>query len=314
MTETQIRKCHERLERFLVDLLEPVGRSERRHWGAVYVRGLLLDGERKSVEPMASRLPDGNVQAMQQFVGQSPWDWKPIWERLGRRMTMELEPESAWVIDDTGFPKQGDHSVGVERQYSGTLGKTGNCQVAVSLHHVGAQGSAALNWRLYLPESWIGDQERRAEAGIPKEVEFHKKWQSALEMIDEVRGWGLADRIVVADAGYGDATEFRDGLEARKLPYVVGVSSQVGVWAKPPKIHLPEYGGGNARNSGCGGKTQTGAEEAQTHYRGLHADDWQLPVAHPRFPLAPGHDGQADRIQRGVAGQRALDAAYPGAV
>ena len=243
MTETQIRKCHERLERFLVDLLEPVGRSERRHWGAVYVRGLLLNGERKSVEPMASRLPDGNVQAMQQFIGQSPWDWPPIWERLGRRMTAELEPESAWAIDDTGFPKQGDHSVGVERQYSGTLGKTGNCQVAVSLHHVGAQGSAALNWRLYLPETWIGDQERRAEAGIPKEVEFQKKWQLALEMIDEVRGWGLADRMVVADAGYGDATEFRDGLEARKLPYVVGVSSQVGVWAKPPKIHIPEYSG-----------------------------------------------------------------------
>ena len=180
---------------------------------------------------------------MQQFVGQSPWDWKPIWERLGRRMTAELEPESAWVIDDTGFPKQGDHSVGVERQYSGTLGKTGNCQVAVSLHHVGAQGSAVLNWRLYLPESWTKDRERRAEAGIPEEVEFQKKWQLALEMIDEVRGWGLADRIVVADAGYGDATEFRDGLEARQLSYAVGVSSQVGVWAKPPKIHIPEHSG-----------------------------------------------------------------------
>ena len=201
MIDAQIRKCHERLERFLVDLLEPVGRSERRHWGAVYVRGLLLDGERKSVEPMALRLPDGNVQAMQQFVGQSPWDWKPIGERLSRRMTAELEPEAAWVLEDTGFPKQGDRSVGVERQYSGTLGKTGNCQVAVSLHHVGAQGSAALNWRLYLPESWTGDSERRAEAGIPDQVEFKKKWQLALEMIDEVREWGLADRIVVADAG-----------------------------------------------------------------------------------------------------------------
>src|ERR1035441_4629918 len=197
MTDTQIRKCHERLERFLVDLLEPVGRSERRHWGAVYVRGLLLDGERKSVEPMASRLPDGNVQAMQQFIGQSPWDWPPIWERLARRMTAELEPESAWAIDDTGFPKQGDHSVGVERQYSGTLGKTGNCQVAVSLHHVGAQGSAALNWR----------------------VDLQGRGKLALEMIDEGRGWGLTDRIVVADAGYGDATEFRDALEARKLSY-----------------------------------------------------------------------------------------------
>src|ERR1035437_2752819 len=105
MTDAQIRKCHERLERFLVDLLEPVGRSERRHWGAVYVRGLLLDGERKSVEPMALRLPDGNVQAMQQFVGQSPWDWKPIWERLSRRMTAELEPESSLGPGRHGLPE-----------------------------------------------------------------------------------------------------------------------------------------------------------------------------------------------------------------
>src|ERR1700686_3928832 len=181
MTDAQIRKCHERLERFLVDLLEPVGRSERRYWGAVYVRGLLLDGERKSIEPMVSRMPEGNVQALQQFVGQSPW---------------ELEPDPVWVVDDTGFPKKGDHSVGVERQYSGTLGKTANCQVAVSLHHVGAQGSAALNWRLYLPESWTKDRERRAEAGIPAEDAFKKSRPLALKMIDEVRARGLADRIV----------------------------------------------------------------------------------------------------------------------
>jgi hypothetical protein len=136
MTDAQLARCRKRLEQFLVDLLEPVGRSERRHWGAVYVRGLLLDGERKSVEPMAKRLPDGNEQAMQQFVGQSPWEWQSVWERLARRMVKELEPDAVWVIDDTGFPKQGGHSVGVERQYSGTLGKTANCQVAVSLHEV----------------------------------------------------------------------------------------------------------------------------------------------------------------------------------
>src|ERR1700675_2717096 len=198
MTETQIRKCHERLERFLVDLLEPVGRSERRHWGAVYVRGLLLDGERKSIEPMASRLPDGNVQAMQQFVGQSPWDWKPIWERLSRRMTAELEPEAAWVIDDTGFPKQGEHSVGVARQYSGTLGRTGNCQIAVSLHEVCTEGAAVLSWRLYLPESWANDPQRLAEAGIPEEVKFRKKWELAVEMIYEARGWDFTDRIIAS--------------------------------------------------------------------------------------------------------------------
>ena len=223
MTEVQIKKCRERLKQFLVDLLEPVGRSERRHWGSVYVRGLLLNGERKSIEPMAERLPEGNVQAMQQFVGQSPWDWNPVWERLAQRMTKELEPDSAWVIDDTGFPKQGEHSVGVERQYSGTLGKIGNCQVAVSLHHVGEMGNTVLGWRLYLPESWANDVQRREQAGIPNDVVFKPKWQQALDVIDQVRGWGLPDRLVIADAGYGDTTEFRDALEARQLSYVVGI-------------------------------------------------------------------------------------------
>ena len=243
MNESQIEKRRRRLEQFLVDLLDPVGRSERRHWACVYVRGLLLDGGRKSIEPMASRLPEGNVQAMQQLVGQSPWEWNPVWERLGRRMAAELEPEPVWVVDDTGFPKQGEHSVGVERQYSGTLGKTANCQVAVSLHHVGEQGSAVLGWRLYLPESWTRDKKRREAAGIPSDLVFKTKWQLALDIIDQVRSWGLPDRVVVADAGYGEATDFRDALESRKLPYVVGIAPQLGVWGKPPKVKIPDYGG-----------------------------------------------------------------------
>ena len=218
MTDAQVEKCRKRLEQFLKDLLEPVGRSERRHWGAVYIRGLLLNGERKSIEPLADRSEEGNVQALQQFVGQSPWDWMPLWERLAKRMTAELEPDPVWVIDDTGFPKQGKHSVGVERQYSGTLGKVGNCQVAVSLHHVGEQGSTVLGWRVYLPESWTKEGKRREEAGIPEEVVFKTKWQLSLDMIDQVRAWGLPNRIVVADAGYGDTTEFREELEARRTP------------------------------------------------------------------------------------------------
>ena len=201
MTEKQIAKSRQRLEQFLEDLLEPVGRTERRHWGGVYVRGLLQDGERKSIEPMAARMRDGNVQAMQQFVGQSPWQWAEVWARLGRRMTAELEPDSAWVMDDTGFPKQGEDSVGVARQYSGTLGKTGNCQVAVSLHHAGEQGNTVLGWRLYLPESWANDQERRQAVGVPKGVVFKRKWELALELIEQARSWGLADRIVLADGG-----------------------------------------------------------------------------------------------------------------
>lgn len=239
MTPAQMERCRRRLEQFLVELLEPVGRSERRQWGGVYVRGLLLDGERKSIEPLAQRLPEGNVQAMQQFIGQSPWDWNPVWEKLGKRMTAELEPDAAWVIDDTGFPKQGTHSVGMERQYSGTLGKTGNCQVAVSVHHVGEQGNAPLGWRLYLPEGWANDAERRAEAGIPKEIVFRKKWELALEIIDQIRAWGVPDEVVLADAGYGDATELREGLQQRGLSYAVGITPQLGVWLKPPKLTVP---------------------------------------------------------------------------
>ncbi len=246
MTEKQIAKSRQRLEQFLEDLLEPVGRAERRHWGGVYVRGLLQDGERKSIEPMAARMRDGNVQAMQQFVGQSPWQWEEVWARLGRRMTAELEPDSAWVVDDTGFPKQGEDSVGVARQYSGTLGKTGNCQVAVSLHHVGGQGNTVLGWRLYLPESWANDQERRQAVGVPKGVVFKRKWELTLELIDQARSWGLADRIVLADGGYGESTEFRDELEARDLRYVVGIGPNVGVWTKPPKGKIPKYSGRGA--------------------------------------------------------------------
>jgi SRSO17 transposase len=236
MTESEIAKCRKRLEQFLADLLEPLGRRERRHWSSVYVRGLLLDGERKSIEPLAARLPEGNVQAMQQLIGQSPWAWAPVWERLAQRMTAELAPEPVWVIDDTGFPKQGRHSVGVARQYSGTLGKTANCQVAVSLHQVGSEASALLDWRLYLPESWTEDPERRAQAGIPAAVKFQSKWQLALELIDEVRTWGLRGRVVLADAAYGESTEFRQGLAARHLPYAVGIPSTVRVWTQPPRL------------------------------------------------------------------------------
>ena len=142
MTEKQTKQCRERLQRFLAEMLNSLGRRERQHWGSVYIRGLLLDGERKSVGAMVSRLPDGNEQNLQQFVSHSPWAWEPLWRRLALKLHGAFVT-TAWVIDDTGFPKQGIHSVAVHRQYSGTLGKRANCQVAVSLHAAGLHGSSA---------------------------------------------------------------------------------------------------------------------------------------------------------------------------
>jgi len=144
------------------------------------IRGLLLDGERKSIEPMAARLPDGNVQALQQFVGQSPWDHHPVRKKLAERMIAEMVPAVAWIVDDTGFPKQGKHSVGVARQYSGTLGKTGNCQIAVSLHLATADDCMPVNFEIYLPKTWTDDPLRMMEAGVPSGYCFKPKMADRL--------------------------------------------------------------------------------------------------------------------------------------
>jgi SRSO17 transposase len=275
MTESEIEKCRERLEQFLAGLLEPQGRREQRHWSSVYVRGLLLDGERKSIEPLAARLPEGNVQAMQQLIGQSPWPWTPIWQRLAQRMTAELMPDPVWVIDDTGFPKQGHHSVGVARQYSGTLGKTANCQVAVSLHQTGTEESVILGWRLYLPESWTEDPQRRAEAGIPAEVKFLTKWQLALELIDEARGWGLRCGVVLGDAGYGESTEFRQGLETRQLPYALGIPCTLRVWPKPPRLRPAPGRGRRSTVYHYGEQRPWAVREVATRARGWKQVRWR---------------------------------------
>lgn len=228
-----MKRCRDRLESFLAEMLAPLGRKERLYWGRLYIRGLLLDGERKSIGAMLSRLPDGNGQNLQQFVSQSPWPWQQLWQRLAIKLDRAFTA-TAWIIDDTGFPKQGSHSVGVHRQYSGTLGKKGNCQVAVSLHQAGPQGSSAIGWRLYLPQVWANDEQRRSKAGVPNEVAFRKKWELALELIDKAVEWGLSSHVVLADAGYGDITDFRRGLQQRNLAYAVGVTSQVRVWLEPP--------------------------------------------------------------------------------
>ena len=219
LSEGRLAAVRGRLEAFADDMFDgAIGRSEQRRWGGVYLRGLMLDGKRKSIEPMAARLADGDEQCLQQFVNQSPWDERVVRANLARRMCAEIEP-SVWVIDDTGFAKKGRWSVGVARQYCGTLGRVDNCQIGVSISAAGDQASCPINWRIFLPEEWDADAERRAKAHVPDDVGHREKWRLALDMIDEARGWGVEPEVVATDAAYGDITAFRRGLSERGIGY-----------------------------------------------------------------------------------------------
>ncbi len=234
MKTREIERLQLKLEAFLADIVLPMGRKERREHAEEYLRGLLMDGERKSIEPMASRMSDGDVQALQQFVNQSPWSSEKVRASLARKVEQEFVPEAYWPIDDVSFPKQGQHSVGVARQYCGALGKTANCQVAVTLDLGTEESSTPLDWALYLPEKWVRDPVRRKEAGVPEEITFKTKPELALDLIDEVKAWGLQNRLVLADSGYGDVYKFRQGLRNRGLNYVVQVSGGLMAWTEDP--------------------------------------------------------------------------------
>jgi SRSO17 transposase len=207
---------------FAEEMYGSLARCDQRAKGEQYVRGLLLEGRRKSIQPMAARLADGDEQGLQQFITDSPWKDGPVRRRLATRMTGEIAPVG-WVVDDTGLPKDGRFSPGVAHQYCGALGKTANCQVLVSVNAATDRASCPLGWRLFLPESWDQDEDRRDRARIPEDVRHVPKWQLALGIIDELLGWGLERHVVQADGGYGDITRFRMGLEERDLRYVVQV-------------------------------------------------------------------------------------------
>jgi len=170
------------------------------------------------------------------------------------------DPTGIFVIDDTTFPKQGKHSVGVQRQHCGALGKKANCQCAVSVHYVGPKGHYPLDMRLYLPEVWLGDKQRLDKAGVPDgERRSLTKGQIALELLDRVRGEGLAGKVVVADAGYGVSGPFRDGLSGRGLHYIVGVTDEMVVFTEKP---IWEPAGRADRPGGTGGRPRTRARLA----------------------------------------------------
>ena len=227
---------------FAEEMYGSLARCDQRAKGEQYVRGLLLEGRRKSIQPMAARLPDGDEQGLQQFITDSPWRDTPVRRRLAVRMSREIGPVG-WVVDDTGLPKDGRFSPGAAHQYCGALGKTANCQVLVSVNAATDQASCPLGWRLFLPKGWDQDEERRERARIPEEIRHVPKWQLALDILDELLGWGLEHRVVQADGGYGDITAFRVGLEERDLEYVVQVKGVTSAQPADATPIAPDYQG-----------------------------------------------------------------------
>ena len=209
-----------------------------------YCTGLLLPGERKSVEPMAALTAPGRTAAQHQsllhFVAQSPWSDQAVLSQVRQIVLPGIEAHGAieaWIIDDTGFPKKGRHSVGVARQYCGQLGKQDNCQAVVSLSIANHHGSLPVAHRLYLPQAWVNDKQRRTKAGIPPDVVFQTKPAIALDQIGKALDAGLPPGIVLADAGYGNDSKFRDAITALGMRYCVGIQSNLLLWkaeAVPP--------------------------------------------------------------------------------
>jgi SRSO17 transposase len=234
VTAKEVGALDKRLDRFLADVTSSLGRSERRHWAKVYLQGLLMEGSRKSIEPMADRIAGADVQSLRQFVGQSPWAVEEIQRLLAQKVVDLLAEPEVWLIDETSFPKAGEASVGVARQSCGALGKIANCQVAVSLHWSTCEASCPLAWRLYLPESWLETPARRAEGKIPEGIGYRGKNQLALDLVDQALAWEVPRLPVVADSAYGNDFDFRASLRERGLQYAVAVEPSTKVWTSDP--------------------------------------------------------------------------------
>jgi SRSO17 transposase len=231
MTAKQVAGIRQQLRAFVEGFGPELGRSERRHWCGKYLEGLLREGERKSIEPMATRV-GGDDQAMQQFVNQSPWDHEAVLFALRRQMfARRTAAEAVLVLDDTSLPKQGRHSVGVARQYCGALGKIANCQSVVTWHWAGPAVHWPLAAQLYLPSIWTEDPARMARAGVPAEAQrFQEKWRIGLALLDSMKPQLPAYRAIVFDAGYGVVLPLLAELEKRGEPYIAQVPSNVAAW------------------------------------------------------------------------------------
>lgn len=239
MDKIELTKVRKELEAFVEPYREFIGRSERMHWCRMYISGLLINGERKSIQPMADRLPGGDMQSIQQFVNQSPWEHKSVMNKLLVETAKKFaSAEGVLVLDDTTLPKKGKKSVGVAHQYCGALGKIANCQNIVSWHYsnpsVGKKRRDGAHWpilgELYLPKEWTKDTKRMNKAGIPKERQSYiAKTRLALNLLDEFREM-VPHRAIVWDAFYGEDRSFRDEVDRRGEKYVGAIPYSQVFW------------------------------------------------------------------------------------
>ena len=302
-----LQAVEKQLGAFVEEFAPELGRAERRYWGKRYVVGLVLDGERKSIEPMAQRVPGGNEQALQQFVNQSPWAHEPVQTKLYRRLVQRSGPgRGVLILDDTTLPKKGKQSVGVAPQYCGALGKVANCQAIVTWHYSGARMHFPVLGELYLPQSWTAAPAKLCQAGVPPtKWQFQEKWKLALELLDQFRT-ELAYEAIVADAGYGEIRPFLHALDHRQQLFVAQIPESHCFW--PATVALEKRGK-------PGGRPRRFPMIADPHAQPLSAKAWaskQKPAscggrkspylysAKKQSPSLPSGSGKRPRRRGGV--------------
>ena len=237
-----------KFDRWLQPFLAVWGDKRRLKWAPLYLRGLLLPGDRKSIAPIAARVAPEDEAQLHHFVADSPWDPAPLEQVLLDKINDLLGGDSAHlIVDDTALPKKGKHSVGVAHQYCGALGKQANCQVLVSVTLARDEVPAPIALRLFVPEAWDQDKKRRKAAKIPDWVHHRSKWQIALEELDRVIAHGVRFRDVLADAGYGGCAEFRNGLSARDLLWAVGIQANQNVYPEQVTTRIARRTAGRPR-------------------------------------------------------------------
>lgn len=244
-----------RFEQYCQSIVGALGHADRQAPAKWYLKGLMLPGQRKSVEPMAARIHPEDVrsahQSMHHLVSTSDWEDQAVLGIVAQQVAPRLvraDEDRWWILDDTGHAKKGTKSVGVARQYCGRLGKTDNCQIAVSLSLASARGSIPVAYRMYLPKEWTDDRKRCRDAGVPEHIQFQTKGQMAREQIKAALAQGLPKGVVLGDAAYGDETDFRDWLTEQALSYALAVRAGTCVWwGKHQPAKAPPANGGRGR-------------------------------------------------------------------